>query len=104
MKLNICSIFRDDPSAKIKPAPKPNVEMGEDIVIVADEYKSTEFCKCDKKCEWMKNPKERVCCKNNKFCEKMPGDTCVTSHPDFDAILNKVTLNGKCNFCILQFF
>ena len=33
----------------------------------------------------------------------MPGDTCVTSHPDFDAILNKVTLNRKCNFCILQF-
>ena len=32
MKINICSIFRDDPPAKIKPDPQPNVEIEEEIV------------------------------------------------------------------------
>ena len=53
---------------------------------------STGFCKCGQ-CLWMPSQAECVCCKDKKFEVKMPSDSCVTEHPDFDNIINK----GSCS-------
>ena len=52
---------------------------------------STNFCQCNK-CQWMPTEPERICCQAKKFLIKMPNNTCVTLHEDFDQIINKVTL------------
>ena len=42
---------------------------------------------------------ECVCCQNKKFILKMPSGVCITKHPDFLILVNKVHLLNI--FCLL---
>ena len=48
----------------------------------------SDFCLCGKS-SMMESDAENICCKASRFCVKMPTDSCVTEHCDFNTIINK---------------
>jgi hypothetical protein len=61
----------------------------------------SDFCLCGK-CSLMDTEAENICCKASRFCVKMPTDSCVTEHCDFNTIINKGSFS-ELHVCHRQF-